>query len=113
VLNPKDELKDTIPIEDKKLGDIFKIELVKDKSPAEIQSIWQDYHKDKEVISAIIQQEQYLALNKNMKNFPTFLFPLPRSQGYEFIMCQSYGKTVHFTPLLAYQVSHSLYLCWL
>ncbi|CAH2040049.1 unnamed protein product, partial [Iphiclides podalirius] len=51
VLNPKKALTDDIPVDDKKLDTIFKLDL-----------------------------------------------------GYEFIMCQCYGQTVHFTPLLAFQV---------
>ncbi|CAG9787533.1 unnamed protein product [Diatraea saccharalis] len=103
-LNPKEAFKGDAALKDNKLEDIFKIDLVKDKDSTEIQSIWEEYYKNKEVISATIPKQVYAALQKNMKECPTFLFPLPRSQGYEFIMCQSYGHTVHFTPLLAYQV---------
>ena len=35
--------------------------------------------------------------------YPTFTFPLPREQGYEFILAQFAGKEVHFTPLINYQ----------
>lgn len=90
--------------EEKKLDTIFKIDLVKDKDASEIQAIWEEYHKNKEVISATIPFNVYNEIREKMTKFPTFLFPLPRSQGYEFIMCQIYGHTVHFTPLLAYQV---------
>ncbi|RVE50052.1 hypothetical protein evm_005258 [Chilo suppressalis] len=103
-LNPKESLKDNAPVKENKLEDIFKIDLVKDKDSVEIQTIWEEYYKRKEVISATIPKEVYTQLQMNMKKFPTFLFPLPRSQGYEFIMCQNFGHTVHFTPLLAYQV---------
>ncbi|CAH1635444.1 unnamed protein product [Spodoptera littoralis] len=104
VLNPKEELKEVSNSNDKKLSDIFKVELVKDKDAKEIQGIWEEYHKNKEVISATIPKDTYTSLQQQMQQCPTFLFPLPRSQGYEFIMCQSHGHTVHFTPLLAYQV---------
>ncbi|XP_075976428.1 ATP synthase mitochondrial F1 complex assembly factor 1 [Anticarsia gemmatalis] len=104
VLNPKEALKDQSEAQEKKLNDILKIDLVQDKDAAEIQTIWEEYHKNKEVISAIIPNDLYRAQQEQTKEFPTFLFPLPRDQGYEFIMCQSYGHTVHFTPLLAYQV---------
>ncbi|CAH2085896.1 unnamed protein product [Euphydryas editha] len=104
VLNPKQALKEENTTEDKKLSDIFKVELVADKDAEEVQAIWEEYHKNKEVISATIPQDVYKKIQLNMKQFPTFLFPLPRSQGYEFIMCQSYGHAVHFTPLLAFQV---------
>ncbi|XP_068624246.1 ATP synthase mitochondrial F1 complex assembly factor 1 [Battus philenor] len=104
VLNPKESLKSDKAAEDKKLDAIFKLDLVKDKDASEIQVIWEEYHKNKEVISATIPMNLYTTLQKNMKEYPTFLFPLPRSEGYEFVMCQCYGETVHFTPLLAFQV---------
>lgn len=104
VLNPKQALGKEINVPDKKLEDIFKIELVIDKSSTEIKSIWEEYHQNKEVISATIPVDVYSNIKETMNHFPVFLFPLPRSQGYEFIMCQMYGHTVHFTPLLAYQV---------
>uniref|UniRef100_A0A2A4JWA1 ATP synthase mitochondrial F1 complex assembly factor 1 n=1 Tax=Heliothis virescens TaxID=7102 RepID=A0A2A4JWA1_HELVI len=103
VLNPKQALKEDTKTSVKKLNDIFKIDLVKDKDAAEIITIWEEYHKSKEVISATIPKDTYTLLQQNMQLCPTFLFPLPRAQGYEFIMCQSYGHTIHFTPLLAYQ----------
>lgn len=105
MLNPKSSKTDSVAVEDKKLEDIFKIDLVKDKDASEIQAIWEEYHKNKEVISASIPKDVYAVLQENMRQYPTFLFPLPRDQGYEFIMCQSFGHTVHFTPLLAYQVN--------
>lgn len=104
VLNPKEALKVGSEAQEKQLNDIMKIELIKDKEPAEIQTIWEEYHKNKEVISATIPKDLYSRLQHNVKQWATFLFPLPRDQGYEFIMCQCYGHTVHFTPLLAYQV---------
>ena len=32
-----------------------------------------------------------------------FLFPLPRKEGYEFIVVQFEGKEAHFTTLINYQ----------
>lgn len=109
MLNPKQPLADEMPVEDKKLDSIFKTSLVKDKSTSEIQTIWEEYHKGKEVISATIPLDVYNVIRDNMRQFPTFLFPLPRSQGYEFIMSQVYGHAVHFTPLLAFQVGANKY----
>ncbi|XP_034828351.1 ATP synthase mitochondrial F1 complex assembly factor 1 [Maniola hyperantus] len=104
VLNPKETLTEDLTVQDKKLSDIFKVELVKDKDAAEVQIIWEVYHKNKEVISATIPKDLYSQIHQNMKQYPTFLFPLPRSEGYEYVMCQCYRHAVHFTPLLAYQV---------
>lgn len=105
MLNPKKALSEDPIVEGKKLNDILKIDLIKDKDATEIETIWQEYHKEKDVIAATIQQDVYEGLRENMRQYPTFLFPLPRSTGYEFILCQSQGHTVHFTPLLAYQVT--------
>ncbi|XP_045496337.1 ATP synthase mitochondrial F1 complex assembly factor 1 [Colias croceus] len=104
VLNPKKDGNDKLAVEDKKLDEIFKINLVQDKDASEIKLIWEEYHKNKEVISATIPSPLYREIKERMIENPTFLFPLPREQGYEFIMCQSYGHAVHFTPLLAFQV---------
>ncbi|CAF4818839.1 unnamed protein product [Pieris macdunnoughi] len=104
VLNPKENLQSNVSIEDKKLDAIFKTDLVKDKDASEIQVIWEEYHKDKEVICATIPLQLYEDMRPRTKDNPTFIFPLPRAQGFEFIMCQISGHSVHFTPLLAYQV---------
>ncbi|KAI5634433.1 ATP11 protein domain-containing protein [Phthorimaea operculella] len=104
VLNPKGEIKGDVASNEKKLEDIFKLELVKDKDAAEIQVIWEEYHRTKEVICATIPFDAYKEILERTKNYGTFLFPLPRSQGYEFIVSQCHGHTVHFTPLLAFQV---------
>ena len=52
VLNPKEALKDDSSSKDKKLNEIFKVDLVADKNAEEVQIIWEEYHKSKEVISA-------------------------------------------------------------
>lgn len=33
-----------------------------------------------------------------------FIFPLPRGQGYEFILSQFTENEIHYTPLISYQV---------
>lgn len=104
VLNPKAALQSPLAAEQKKLEAIFKTELVVDKNAVEIQTIWEEYHKNKEVIAATIPATLYNHLLDTCLNHPIFLFPLPREQGYEFFMCQSSGHELHFTPLLAYQV---------
>ncbi|XP_014357089.2 ATP synthase mitochondrial F1 complex assembly factor 1 [Papilio machaon] len=104
VLHPKETLSKDITVEDKKLEAILKLDLVTEKDASDIQNIWEEYHKNKEVISATIPLDVYTTVHEKMKDYPTFLFPLPRSEGYEFIMCQCHNHTVHFTPLLAFQV---------
>lgn len=82
----------------------MKIDLIQDKSADEIKQIWFEYHKDKDVIAANIPTEKFDTMMERAKKYPLFLFPIPRSEGYEFIMFQFSANTVHFTPLLCYQV---------
>ncbi|XP_073817728.1 ATP synthase mitochondrial F1 complex assembly factor 1 [Musca autumnalis] len=104
LLNPKPKKEAAAEIPHKKLEDIMKIELLADKSADEIKHIWFEYHKTKDVLVATLTVEQFESLMKRAKEHPIFLLPLPRSEGFEFIMFQFASNTVHFTPLLAYQV---------
>lgn len=96
------------------LDKIMKVDLIIDKQPEEIKSIWEQYHIQKEdVIAATVPLKDFEELTQKAIRYPTFIFPLPRSQGYEFIMCQFERNCVHFTPLLYYQVcivSNQLYI---
>lgn len=106
-MNPKTALQEpSTSKSDKKLSDIFKLDLVEDKDAKEIEEIWLKYHASKEVITACIPATLYDKIRERVKKYSTFLFPLPRSQGYEFIMCQCTGNEVHFTTLLCYQVKY-------
>ncbi|XP_068155548.1 ATP synthase mitochondrial F1 complex assembly factor 1 [Drosophila tropicalis] len=108
LLNPKEKLTkpDAAELPHKKLTDIMKLELLADKNSEEISQIWLEYHKTKDVLAATLTTAQYNTLMERAKEHPIFLLPLPRSEGFEFIMLQFAANTVHFTPLLAYQVHH-------
>jgi len=82
----------------------MKLELLEDKSADDIKHIWLEYHKKKDVIAAVLTNAQFELLMKRGKEHPIFILPLPRSEGYEFMMLQFGTNSVHFTPLLAYQV---------
>ncbi|XP_057651557.1 ATP synthase mitochondrial F1 complex assembly factor 1 [Diorhabda carinulata] len=105
LLQPKEKLLEPTLLKQEKLDSIMKTDLIETKNSEEIKYIWEEYHRKKEhCIAATIPSEDYIKLNENAAKYPTFLFALPRSQGYEFIMCQFAQNTVHFTPLLYYQV---------
>jgi len=89
---------------ERKLKDIMKVELLQDKSIDEIKHIWLEYHKQKAVLVATIPTNVYEMQMKRGKEHPLFIFPLPRSEGFEFFLAQFALNTVHFTPLLCYQV---------
>ncbi|KAG5671732.1 hypothetical protein PVAND_001912 [Polypedilum vanderplanki] len=104
LMNPKKTIETKSELPFKKLEDIMKIELLEGKSADEIKEIWLEYHKSKDVIAAVVPTEIFNKLMDNAKKYPIFIFPIPRSQGFEFIMLQFAANTVHFTPLLCYQV---------
>lgn len=87
----------------KALSDIMKTELLQDKSADEIKTIWENYYKSKDVIAATIPCDIYHKLYQRSLEHPTFLLALPRSEGYEFIVCQFASNEIHFTPLISYQ----------
>jgi len=87
----------------KLLSDVMKTELLEGKSPNEIEEIWFDYHKNKDCIVASVPLSNFDTIQLRGEKFPIFLLPLPRDQGYEFIMLQFNGNEVHFTPLISYQ----------
>lgn len=89
----------------KKLEDVMKLDLIQDKTADEIREIWLEYHKTKDVIAATIPVSKFETLMDRAKKHPIFIFPIPKEQGYEFIMFQFSANTVHFTPLLCYQVN--------
>lgn len=85
------------------LNNIMKVDMIQDKSKEEIMDIWKDYHKQKDCISGVLTPEQFDKMFELGKQYPTFLLPLPREHGYEFIVMQFYGTEIHMTPLLWYQ----------
>lgn len=87
----------------KELNDVMKMELIADKQCSEIKQIWEDYHKQREVIAAAIPSDLYDVIYSKSLQFPIFLFPLPRDTGYEFFICQFSGHEAHFTSLINYQ----------
>lgn len=103
-MNPKQPVDPKSELPFKKLEDIMKLELVEGKSVEEIKTIWLEYHKQKDSIAAVIPTEFFDKMMTTAKQHPVFIFPIPRSQGFEFIMFQFSANTVHFTPLLCYQV---------
>lgn len=104
LLNPKAKVKKPDEIPHKQLADLMKLDLVQDKTADEVAQIWLEYHKQKDVLNATIPVEKFDALMDRARKHPMFIVPLPRSEGFEFFLFQFAANTVHFTPLLCYQV---------
>jgi len=87
----------------KTLDSIMKTELLKDKTKEEIEYLWRAFFKEIDAISGSVPAELYKKLYSNGLKYPLFLFPIPRDEGYEFIVSQFAGHEIHFTPLINYQ----------
>lgn len=88
---------------EKPLSKVMKVELLDDKDKDEIADIWRQYHANKDAVSAVIPGEMWKTMTQRFEEHKTFLFPLPRKEGYEFVVVQFQGKEAHFTTLINYQ----------
>ncbi|NWS55780.1 ATPF1 factor, partial [Chunga burmeisteri] len=88
---------------DKTLDSILNIEMVKEKSAEEIRQIWSQYFSTKDTVYAVIPAEKFDLIWKRAQKCPSFLYALPRKEGYEFFVGQWSGTELHFTSLINIQ----------
>jgi len=91
------------PVREKSLNTIMKVELLADKTAGEISKIWNEHFASKDAVAAVIPADTYKVMQERFKEFNTFLFPLPRDMGYEFMVVQFLGNEAHFSTLINYQ----------
>jgi len=87
----------------KSLNSLVKMDLLAEKSAKEIEEIWCKHFSSKDAVAAVIPTQTYQVMQDRFKQFNTFLFPLPRDQGYEFFVVQFLNDEAHFTSLINYQ----------
>lgn len=81
----------------------MKLELLENKGKQDIIDIWLDYHKTRDCICGVMEPKIFDAMFEKGAKYSTFILPLPRKNGYEFILSQFFGTEVHMTQLLSYQ----------
>ncbi|KAJ3222305.1 hypothetical protein HK099_002455 [Clydaea vesicula] len=87
-----------------KLDTIVNLEKLKMESKDSIEAIWNQYHQSKEgFLSGVLTKEFFEKLINTSKQFPMFIIPLPREQGYEFFYLQFEGNRTFFTSLLEFK----------
>ncbi|XP_038616070.1 ATP synthase mitochondrial F1 complex assembly factor 1 [Tachyglossus aculeatus] len=87
----------------KALSSILNLDLVKDKTAEEIGQIWQQYFSAKDTVFAVIPAKTFDLLWTRAQACPSFLYALPRREGYEFFVGQWSGTELHFTALINIQ----------
>jgi len=100
---PKSAPSNVSQLSEKTLSSLMKVELLEGKTKDEVADIWREYHVNKDAVAAVIPSEVWTSMHQRFSDHKTFLFPLPRKEGYEFIVVQFQGKEAHFTTLINYQ----------
>ncbi|XP_054689874.1 ATP synthase mitochondrial F1 complex assembly factor 1 isoform X2 [Grus americana] len=65
--------------------------------------IWNQYFSAKHTVYAVIPAEKFDLIWKRAQKCPSFLYALPRKEGYEFFVGQWSGTELHFTSLINIQ----------
>ena len=81
----------------------MKTDLLEGKSKEEIGQIWTEYLATKEGLCAVIPSATFQSMKELYETHKTFLLPLPRKEGYEFVVVQFAGNEAHFTTLINFQ----------
>ncbi|XP_002153921.3 ATP synthase mitochondrial F1 complex assembly factor 1 [Hydra vulgaris] len=86
------------------LDKLMKLNLLEDKSGEEIGKIWNAYFKSADNVTAVIPHTIFDHIMKRKKEYPIFLYPLPKSEGYEFVLSHFTNQNrCFFTSLINYQ----------
>ncbi|KAG8132361.1 hypothetical protein E2320_010221 [Naja naja] len=87
----------------KTLDSILNVEMMKQKKPEEIKQIWKQYFSGEDTVYAVIPGKTFDVMWKRIQNCPSFLYALPRKEGYEFFVGLWSGRELHFTSLINIQ----------
>ena len=97
------ESKASLLAKEKTLDSIMKLDLLREKTKDEISEIWKLHHASLDAVCAVIPADVWEEMRERFTKHKTFLFPLPRKDGYEFMVVQFLGKSAHFTTLINFQ----------
>eukprot|EP01112_Ceratiomyxa_fruticulosa_P006933 TRINITY_DN1788_c0_g1_i1.p1 TRINITY_DN1788_c0_g1~~TRINITY_DN1788_c0_g1_i1.p1 ORF type:complete len:250 (+),score=39.17 TRINITY_DN1788_c0_g1_i1:225-974(+) len=95
------------------LGEFTRLDLLKKETKENIEHIWNEYHKSKPVVSAVIPTETWLKMKQRSKSNTFFVFPLPREKGYISILWQILDDMFLFTSLDQYKKMGKSAVPWL
>ncbi|OQV19680.1 putative ATP synthase mitochondrial F1 complex assembly factor 1 [Hypsibius exemplaris] len=88
----------------RQLSDVMKVDLLAGRPVQEVAELWAAYHKLRDgFVAAIVPTAMYDTITARSNRFPVFLYPLPRSGGYEFFVAEFQGRECFFTQLAQYQ----------
>ena len=82
---------DSRPVYNKQrqLKDVMKVELLEGRPVKEIAELWAAYHKLREqYVAGVVPAKMYDTITARASLFPVFIYPLPRTGGYEFFVAE-------------------------
>nr|POF20726.1 isoform 3 of atp synthase mitochondrial f1 complex assembly factor 1 [Quercus suber] len=91
------------PLQHKPLDSIMDIQRVKDRSPEDIASAWDDYHLGRGHIGASLKAKLYYLLEQRAADCRYFVIPLWRGSGYTTMFAQVQMPHILFTGLEDYK----------
>ncbi|KAL5555735.1 hypothetical protein UlMin_037971 [Ulmus minor] len=91
------------PLQPKPLESILDMERVKDRSPEDIASIWDDYHLGRGHISASMKGTLYHLLEQRAADCRYFVIPVWKGSGYTTMFIQVQMPHILFTGLEDYK----------
>ncbi|XP_062160595.1 uncharacterized protein LOC133867849 [Alnus glutinosa] len=91
------------PLQQKPLDSIMDIERVKDRSPENITSIWDDYHLGRGHIGASMTAKLYYLMEQRAADCRYFVIPLWKGSGYTTMFAQVQMPHMLFTGLEDYK----------
>jgi ATP synthase F1 complex assembly factor 1 len=78
--------------------------MMKKESKETIEKLWTTYHATRHNLYASIPTGIYQKLKERGHNYPQFVLPLPRKDGYEFYFLQFIEDYISMTSLLEYKI---------
>ncbi|KAI4296856.1 hypothetical protein L6164_036776 [Bauhinia variegata] len=91
------------PLQPKPLDSILDVERVKDRSPEEIASVWDDYHLGRGHIGASMKAKLYHLLEQRAADCQYFVIPVWRGSGFTTMFVQVQMPHMLFTGLEDYK----------
>ncbi|CAM6128152.1 unnamed protein product [Calypogeia fissa] len=91
----------------KTLDSIMKLESVKDASPEDLTTIWNEYHIGRGHVSAVMGSPLFEKLQQRASSCPLFVIPVRRGQGYVTLLMQAQMPYLLFTGLNDYRARGS------
>jgi len=85
------------------LGKVLKVEELQDKDKDEIEQIWLEFHKNLPYISAVVPPKFWEDLDQTSTKYPSFVFPIPRDQGFETFYMQRQDNHFLWTSLESFK----------